>query len=255
MTQPTPHIAEDDLILYQLQDPPDDAAIRAHLESCSACAELAAGIAHTLRVFSASPVPQPDFDRAWQRLRPQLPTPTAAPARRSIPLLRWPVLASVAGLATAALLLFTITLPRHHVPQQPTVAQRVPGPLTPGPVDPAVAAHLDAAERFLTEASHTSAPLDPVLREQAQTLLAHNALYVQTARASGDLADAAVLEKLGRVLTAADHETPVDTADGWHLRFELNADGLLLDLRILRQNQSRQAAGQTQRTSTQDTLQ
>jgi len=55
---------------------------------------------------------------------------------------------------------------------------------------------------------------------------------------SGDLAEASVLENLGRVLTTMDHEPARDS--GWHIRFEMNTDGLLLDIRILRQNDARQ---------------
>ena len=247
-----PHISEDDMILYQLHNSPDAAAIRAHLETCSACAELAASITETLRVFSAAPVPQPDLDRAWSTLRPQLhpfaPTRLTPSAR----LLR---IAPATTLALAAILLLTFFLTRHQAPSHPqTIAASLrPGPLTTHPVNPDLANHLDSAERFLTEVSHTSTPLDPALREQAQTLLASNALCVQTARNSGDLADAAVLENLGRLLTAADHESPTDTSNGWHIRFELNANGLLLDLRILRQNQFQHSINQP--TSTQENLQ
>lgn len=234
MTQLAPHATEHDLILYQLHESPDEPSIRSHLDLCPTCAELADSIAHTLRIFSAESVPAPDLNLAWQRLRPHLPVLTATPAPRSSSLLRWPVLASIAGLALAALLLLTAFLARHHAQPQPTVVSGPRGPLTPHPVDPAVAAHLDSAERFLTEVSHTSDPLDPITRQQAHTLLLQNALYVRTARSNGDLADAAVLEKLGRVLTTVDH----NPEPAWHVRFEINSNGLLLDLRILRQNET-----------------
>lgn len=247
MTQlPTTHPTEEDLILYQLHESPTAAAertVREHLELCPACAELAGSIAETLRVFSAEPVPTPDLDRAWHRLRAQLPALTPAKSRPS--LLRPAVLAPLAGLAVAALLLLAVLLSRPHARPQPTRATLAPGPLTTHPVDPAVAAHLDSAERFLTEVSHTSEPLDPLTRRQAHTLLLENAVYVRSARDSGDLADAAVLEKLGRVLTAVDHD-PEPTEGGWRLRFELNANGVLLDLRILRQNETQQHQGDLQ---------
>jgi hypothetical protein len=57
-------------------------------------------------------------------------------------------------------------------------------------------------------------------------------------RAQGDLGTASVLESLGRVLTNIDHAPELD--DGWHLRLEWNTKGLLLDIRILRQNDARQ---------------
>lgn len=237
----TEHIAEPDLILYQLQDPDQTAtaaeAVRTHLEVCPACAELADSIAQTLRVFSAAPVPPPDLDRAWHTLRPRLtPLVPASPSLASRPFRPAPFL----GLAVAALLLLAVFFSSHPAPRpaaSPLTAGR-PGPLTDHPVDSALAAHLDGAERFLTTVSHTSAPLDPATRAEAQTLLIHNALYVQRARQQGDLVDAALLEKLGRVLTSADHEPAADSTSGWHVRLELSTNGLLLDLRILRQNEA-----------------
>ncbi len=236
MTQLAPHPTEHDLILYHLHESPDEPAVLYHLDLCPTCAELADSVAHTLRVFSAEVVPAPDLDHAWERLRPHLTVLAAVAAPRSRPLLRWPVFASAAGVALAALLVLTVLLPRHFAHLRPTVAHITPGPLTPHPVNPAVAAHLDSAERFLTEVSHTSEPLDLATRRQADALLLQNAVYVRTARNSGDLADAAVLEKLGRVLTSVDHD-PEPAEPGWHVRFEINSNGLLLDLRILRQNE------------------
>ena len=51
---------------------PTKSAISSHLENCSECADLSESIAETLRVFSAEPVPQPDLERNWQRLRGNL---------------------------------------------------------------------------------------------------------------------------------------------------------------------------------------
>ncbi len=102
-----------------------------------------------------------------------------------------------------------------------------------------MANHLDAAERLLTEVNHTSGSLDPATRAQARELLLSNAVYTRTARDHGDLAQAAVLDDLGRVLTTLDNESssPHSTLQ---LRLEMNTSGLLLDIRILRQNDSRQ---------------
>ena len=235
------HVAEPDLILYQLQDPDQTAiateAIRIHLETCSACAGLATSIAETLRVFSDAPVPSPDLDRAWHTLRPRLtPLVPASPSLAS----RISRPAPFVSLAVAALLLLAVFFSSHRAPRPagPSLAVARPGPLTDQPVDPSLAAHLDGAERFLTSVSHISSPLDADTRAEAQTLLLQNALYVQAARQQGDLADAALLEKLGRFLTSVDHEPPTDSTSGWHVRFELNTNGLLLDLRILRQNEA-----------------
>jgi predicted anti-sigma-YlaC factor YlaD len=244
------HFSEEDLIAYQLHESSDEAAIERHLEACFDCAALSDSIAETLRVFSSEPVPQPDLDRNWQRLRGNLSVLAPPPGRRFFPRF---ALWSGAGLAAAALLIVVFVgihltrdrdhiaalLPAIHRVTHPNTAINGHGPLTTEPVDPTVANHLDAAERLLTEVNHTSGSLDPATRAQAHDLLLSNALYVRTARTHGDLAQAAVLDDLGRVLTTLDNESssPHSTLQ---LRLEMNTSGLLLDIRILRQNHDRQ---------------
>lgn len=239
------HIHEDDLIAFHLHEPGSahsDTGIRDHLEICPDCAALSESIAETLRVFSADPVPHPDLDRAWQRLRPTLPV-ISAPAPRRI--LTWPRAAAAFAAAAAVVLAVFLGLHLHHgspfkpALASPDLALQRPGPLSSHPVDPAIANHLDSAERLLTEVNHASGPLDDTTRSHAHDLLLKNAVYMHKAYDAGDLADASVLENLGRVLTTLDHKTSAPDT-GWHLRFEIDTDGLLLDIRILRQNDSRQ---------------
>jgi hypothetical protein len=250
MTHFSPHFSEADLIAYQLHESSNEAAIQRHLEGCSDCATLSDSIAETLRVFSSEPVPQPDLDRNWQRLRGNLSVLAPQPSRRFFPRF---ALWSGAGLAAAAVLLVVFLgihltrdrdhiaalLPAIHRVTHPNTAINRHGPLTTEPADPAVANHLDAAERLLTEVNHTSGALDPATHAQAHDLLLSNAVYVHTARDHGDLAQAAVLDDLGRVLTTLDNDSssPHSTLQ---LRLEMNTSGLLLDIRILRQNNNRQ---------------
>jgi hypothetical protein len=230
------HFSEEDLIAYQLHESSDEGTISTHLESCSECADLSESIAETLRVFSADPVPQPDLEHNWQRLRGNLRVLT--PERpRGFDLFRWHWAWPVAGLATAALILLTVfgTHIRRTGETKRNIAVNGHGPLTTEPTDPAIANHLDAAERLLTEVNNSSGPLDDTTREQAHSLLLQNAVYVRSARDSGDLAEAAVLENFGRVLTTLDNEPPTSHST-LRLRLEMNTSGLLLDIRILRQN-------------------
>ena len=229
------HFSEEVLIAYQLHESSDERTISMHLESCSECADLSESIAETLRVFSADPVPQPDLEHNWQRLRGNLRVLT--PERpRGFELFRWHWAWPVAGLATAALILLTVFGTHiHRIDTRHTIAVNGHGPLTTEPTDPSIANHLDAAERLLTEVNNSSGPLDDATREQAHSLLLQNAIYVRNARDSGDLAEAAVLENFGRVLTTLDNEPPTSHST-WRLRLEMNTSGLLLDIRILRQN-------------------
>jgi hypothetical protein len=226
------HFTEEELIAFQLREAPDEAAIRRHLDTCADCAATSDSIAETLRIFSADPVPQPDLDGNWQRLRGNLSVLTPEPRRRWTRLLLWPA----AGLVAAALLLVVfLGIHAYHAQHRPNYAINGHGPLTTQPADPAVANHLDAAERLLTEVNNTSGTLDPAMRDEAHTLLLTNAVYVRSARSNGNLAQAAVLEDLGRVLTTLDNEPPTPEST-WRLRIEMNTNGLLFDLRVLRQN-------------------
>jgi hypothetical protein len=230
------HFSEEDLIAYQLHESSDEVAISRHLEDCSECADLSESIAETLRVFSADPVPQPDLERNWQRLRGNLGVLVPERSRR-FEFLRWRWAWPAAGLATAAVILLTVFGLRIHRPDETrhNLAVNGHGPLTIEPVNPTIANHLDAAERLLTEVNNSSGPLDDSTRQQAHSLLLQNAIYVRNARDSGDLAEAAVLENFGRVLTTLDNEPPTPHST-WRLRLEMNTSGLLLDIRILRQN-------------------
>jgi hypothetical protein len=232
------HFPEEDLIAYQLHESSNEAAIRRHLEECVECAAVSESIAETLRVFSAEPAPKLDLERNWQRLRGNLSVLGVDRPKRFglLSKLIWPAV----GLAMAALLVvvFIALHGNHTMKTRPSLAINGHGLLTMEPRDPAITDHLDSAERLLTEVNNTQGPLDETTREQAHNLLLKNALYVHTAREGGDVAQVVVLENLGRVLTTLDTEpeTPHST---WRLRLEMNTSGLLLDIRILRQNDDR----------------
>ena len=231
------HFAEEDLIAYQLHESSNETAIRKHLEECAECAAVSDSIAETLRVFSAEPIPQLDREKNWLRLRGNLSVlsverPTWFRLRRLV----WPAIGL--AMATFLVVVFVALHGNHVIKTRPNLAINGHGPLTTEPSDPAVVDHLDAAERLLTEVNNTQGSLDETTREQAHSLLLKNAVYVHSARESGDVAQAAVLENLGRVLTTLDNE-PETSHGTWRLRLEMNTSGLLLDIRILRQNDDR----------------
>ena len=221
---------EQQLIAFHLGEACEEKAIRLRLEHDTAFAALSEEIAHTLRVFSADPIAPPDTEAAWQRLRSTLP-PLETPVRKSR--LRWLWATPVAALV----LLLAIGLHVRHrratsgLDNAAIVHLRPPAEIISrsGEAD-----HLDRAERWLTAVNHTSDLLDPATRAEGQELLTQNALYLRDARARGDLPDAAVLDQLDRVLTTSNHPSEA----GLQLRLDMNTDGLLFQIRILRQNQT-----------------
>jgi len=213
------NIDEAELIAYHLRElsPLRQRAVRRALESDAALAAESEAIAETLRAFGSGPLPVVDeavLERSWQRVRPSLAV-LAPQARRWN--WRWPV-AVGSGLAVLAVAIVIASVRIQRVPittnsmatRQPVqvlssppaesavleelhaargTARRYnnrPGPLTTAPLnvavsDPAMAAHLDSAERLLTEVSHEDGPLPAEARTEAHHLLLENALYRQTA--------------------------------------------------------------------------
>jgi hypothetical protein len=98
--------------------------------------------------------------------------------------------------------------------------------------------HLDRSERLLMELDHaghlTEIDRGPIARE-ASDLLEDNRLYRQTAAASNDPALAALLDRLGRVLIEVAHDpATLEGGASRTIREDMNLDGLLFELRVLR---------------------
>lgn len=229
------HYSQEEIIAFHMGDAADESAIRAHLAQCAVCDGLSDSIAETLRVFSGDRVPKADFEASWQRVRGCMRVQAADPGRRAWwTRFAWPAVGSAC--AAAAIAVFAV---HHHtaVMQRADYAFNRPGPLTLEPVDERD--HLDAAERFLTEVNHSHGELDESTMKSARALGLSNAMYVQKAQQRGDMVEAATLENLGHVLTDIQHQ-PKKDAGTWRLRLEMNTHGLLLDIRILQQNDERE---------------
>jgi hypothetical protein len=223
------HPTEDVLIAYLMRECAEPAAIAEHLEHCPDCARTAESIAETLRVFSVEPVPQANLDHAWQRFHASLP-PLSGPSPR-----RWSWNWLLLSAASVALLVAFIAVLHHTAKTHSgSTAKLSPGSLNTQPRDAEIAGYLDRAERLLTELKHSSGPLDEIDRQQAQDLLLSNALYLRKAQDRGDTADAAMLDRLDRTLTDLVHDQAPEVSGN----DRTTTESLLLDLRILEQNNS-----------------
>ena len=243
--------SEDELIAYQMGEgtAKERAAIAAWLESDADAAKMAEEIAETLHVFSAGPVPAADFEKNWLRVRGGLTV--LEPAKRSWA--RWPMFAG-ASAAMAALLVGVFWLGLHTRVRniyEARVAKYGNHAIRPMPagyngeaagmhdvsLNGGVAGHLDAAERLLTQVNHDDVNGDgEMMQAEAHQLLLRNAVYERSATERGDYTQAAVLGNLGRVLTTMDRE-PATEHKTLEMKLDMNTDGLLLEIRILRQNQ------------------
>ncbi|MBB5065351.1 hypothetical protein [Granulicella mallensis] len=251
-------------------------AVRRALERDPELAAESEAIAATLRAFkSHGPLPVVDEDlleRSWQSLRPSLAVLTPAKRSRS---LRW-AFAAGAGCAAMIAMVLVLWMSRSPVSRVPTAGVTAPasspsttasnaavpeviaelhqhhaeprrynnrpGPLTTEPADAiagdsGMAAHLDSAERLLTEVSHEEGPLPLEARSQVHHLLLQNAVYQRTAQERGDFAAANVMDDLGRVLISLDAEPQASARDADAVRLQVKMGSVLFDLRILHHNE------------------
>ena len=235
------HISDEQLIEFHLDESEDAASIREHVGGCVRCAKASESIAKTLRFFSSDPVPQKDLDRQWRRLRSVLPVGPVG-QRKKQQWFRWPLL--VPGLAGATMILILamryqqrVELPKHSRSngfgrsEAVTTVRATPGASQ-------IEQQLDGAERLLTIVNHASGPLQATTREQAHSLLVRNASCIRVAHAESNFANEVVLDNLGRVLVDIDHAGS-SSKSGLNMRLEWDTKGLLLDIRILRQDASR----------------
>jgi hypothetical protein len=239
------HLSDEEL--YALSQSPAG-GLPNHLRECQECStrfhefvallESAAGAAGT-------PRPAPDLnDRVWAAIRPALPIyHPQAQGRRSSGVFTgwWPrglvwagALASLVFIGTAfwAGRLFE----RRHT--ETNLALQA-SPSQPGRVLLLVVRdHLDRSERLLVELDHaghfTRVDRGPLAREAAD-LLEDNRLYRQTAATSRDPALAQLLDQLDRVLVEVAHDpAALHGGDLARMREQMNLDGLLFELRVVR---------------------
>lgn len=246
------HLSEEEL--YALTQAPDG-HLHEHLRHCAECAAVFRQIGQVLEISAAAPVPEPAPDfagRVWAAIQPSLPVygeqERAPVPRGETPAFlswwrmgRW---AAAGALACVALLAVAFWAGRLWEQRQrpPSVAATQHGGVAGRVVFVVVRDHLDRSERLLMELDHaghlTTIDRAPLARE-ASDLLEDNRLYRQTASASSDPALAALLDRLGRVLVEVAHDPSTLEGEGSaRSREQMNLDGLLFELRVLRARQS-----------------
>ncbi len=231
------HLTEEELIEHYYGEAASPASTAQHLLECHICAEAYAALRQDLAAVKPSAVPARDAhygEQVWQSLRNSLPV--YEKQKRS-----WLNLNIRKSLsyATACALLVAVAFFagrqwEHHRPQPPQLAGNNQ------PARPIVLVvmgdHLDRSERLLIELNHadSTAAASPV-KAEASDLLSANRLYRESATRAGDPQLTAALDRLERVLVEIvnqpDGSSPAHLA---RLQKEMNTDGLLFEVRVLR---------------------
>ena len=175
-------------------------------------------------------------EQVWQSLRGSLPV-YEKPKRSRILSQFWQPLAW----ATACAMLVAVAFyagRQWQRKQTPAVAVAVDPQARQRVVIVVLGDHLDRSERLLVELNHAGthdAWEATPLRTEARELLATNRLVRQSAIETGDLGAEASLDRLERLLVElANQPDGQSEADLNRLRQEMNTDGLLFDIRVLR---------------------
>jgi len=240
------HLSEEDMILLAYGEGGDSAA--RHLESCPECAGAYAALKGDLKLVEQVEPPQRDEaygERVWLAIAGSLPV--YRPARR-----RWLGLTPVwlRGLSYAAACAVLVAgafyagrLWEQGAKKQPAVAaNRTPQAAQKQGRQPIVVVvlgdHLDRSERLLVELKHAdpdSAELAAPLRDEARTLLAANRICRHKAADEDDPELGTALGHLDRLLEQmANQPGGLNGAAIARLQNEMNTDGLLFEVRVLR---------------------
>jgi hypothetical protein len=251
------HLDEQQLLDYRYGETQDAAAIEQHLHECAECKKSYDALAAVLAMVEAAPVPEPDANfeaRMWRAVSPKL-------ARRGFDWSAWAVwfaprrlvpIGAVAALVIAAFFVGRyMPRPNGSGAQQggavSDVAVKAPAPaqVRERILLVAVGDHLDKAQSVLLEISNAE-PEGPGSearhgdvdisqdQQRAESLLAANRIYRQTAEHAGDSAVANVLDELEPVLLDIVHSpSKVSAANLAELQKRIESQGLLLKVRVL----------------------
>jgi len=228
------HLNEAELLEHYYDESASAADCERHLKSCAACAKHFADLRRDLDGVKpiVPPVRGEDYgEQVWQSIRSSLPVYEKAGWARFWRPLGW-------AAACALLLAVAFVAGRQWERKQtPSVAVAADPQARQRLVVVVLGDHLDRSERLLVELNHAgSNDVSAIpLRGEARELLANNRLVRQSAIRAGDLKVEASLDRLERLLVElANQPDEPNERDLNRLRQEMNTDGLLFDIRILR---------------------
>lgn len=231
------HLSEEELIEHFFSK--GESAARQHIKACAECAEAYAALERDLAALPALEPPARDASygqQVWQSIAPSL-------LAYETPKRRWRrsgLRRSLSYAAVCALLVVAAFFSGHQWEhRQPHSAVGITPSLPAKPtVIVVLSDHLDRSERLLIELKHADAgnaeTLAP-LPAEAGSLLATNSICRQDARQDDDPTLAATLDRLDHVLAElASQKDGLDATTLTRLQNEINTDGLLFHVRVLR---------------------
>jgi hypothetical protein len=233
------HLTEEQLIEHYYGESAKSMRIEHHLRECNRCAETYATLRSDLDAIAPIMAPARDAghgEQVWRSVRNFVPV---YEQKQQGP---WQRFGSLRGLNVATACVFLIAVAffagrQWDIYQRPPQIQTAANNGTRQPIVLVVLGdHLGRSERFLVALRHGDPGESTALvKAEAQDLLSANRLYRESAIKSGDRAFAAALDRLERVLVEiANEPDDASAARLAELQKELNTDGLLFEVRVLR---------------------
>src|SRR3984957_13641911 len=228
------HPTEEQFVLYYYGE---GAEIEDHVAGCEQCRASYQALQRVLNSVDSFPVPEraPDYEnRVWAAVEKRM-------EKRSL-WSRW-LLSSwrhplVAAAAMAVLVLAAFLAGRMWQKPAPRQMASVDGGARERVLLVAVGDHLERSQMILVELANAGAPAAGRLdlsyeQKTAEDLLESNRLYRQTAATNGDVATAALLEELERVLLDIAHSpSEVSARQLQELRKQIEDRGILFKVKI-----------------------
>lgn len=239
------HLTDEEMIQQAYGESENAASVDQHLERCRECAESFAELKRDLTGLDRVTAPERDAhygERVWASIAPSLPAygPISKSAERpwwAIGL--WKGLGYAAACALLIACAFYAGRQWEQRKQQPVAQVEHKAPQAKQPIVVVVLDdHLDRSERFLVELKHAdldSAAMASPMRAEAQSLLAANRVCLKNVAETNDPGLTTALDHLDRLLAEAANEPGGLNANSIaKLQDEMNSDGLLFEVRVLR---------------------
>jgi hypothetical protein len=241
------HLSDDQLIEQAFGERDGEAAVEEHLAVCAECADSYAGLRSDLEAMKSMRTPERDErygEWVWQSIAPSLEAYTGRKRgwweRGWLTVSLWKGLGYAAACALLAVGAFVAGRRFEDWKQGQAAAgvtHRVPQTKQPV-VIVVLDDHLDRSERFLVQLKHAdldSATMASPIRDEARSLLAANKVCREKAAETSDPELTTALDHLDRLLhEAANEPGGLNARSIAKLQDEMNSDGLLFEVRVLR---------------------
>lgn len=232
------HLSEEELIEAYYGE--GEGASSAHLKACRECAVQYAEVKRSLDAMRSVDVPARDAqygERVWEALQPRL-IPYEKKTRGWF---GWPQWKAATLALSCAMLLTAAFVGGRYWERITTKTDNTAGNKNSQTTQPTVLVvmtdHLDRTERLLVALEHADSQdfaENAQLQSEARELLASNRLYRTTATRAKDPALAGALDRLEGVLAEIANDPNLTADDLQRVRKEMNTQGILFEIRVLR---------------------